>query len=376
MLTETNHKPVIQNIKISQNYRGLADIATWRNAIKAAENVANPRRVTLYDLYEEALLDGHLSAVIAKRMQAITNTPLHFIQGNKINEQITELISSENFIQLLEYILESKLWGHSLIELNISNQKLSTALIPRKHVLPIRGEIVTNQYDFAGFNYRQQPYCNYLLEVGDTKSLGLLMQCTQYVIFKRNCLSDWSSYAETFGTPLRVAKYEGFDETARKALENAMEAAGNAAYVILPKDAQIDFIQNNTQGSAILYDMLVDSLNKELSKIIVGQTMTSEAGGSLAQAKVHLEVEHDINTADKLFVAHILNDKLKPLLNTHGFNVTNGKFIFQEQEKIDLPTRLQMDLKLSERVKIDDEYFYKTYNIPKPIKNLTNGSSI
>src|SRR5437764_6568863 len=100
MLTATT-QPIIQNIKISQNYRGKADILTWRNAIKAAENIFNPKRIALYDLYEESLLDGHLSAVISKRMQAITNTTLHFVQGNQINKQITDLISTENFIKLL-----------------------------------------------------------------------------------------------------------------------------------------------------------------------------------------------------------------------------------------------------------------------------------
>ena len=55
-----------------------------------------------------------------------------------------------------------------------------------------------------------------------------------------------------------------------------------------------------------------------------------------------------------------------PLLQTHGFKVGNGKFIFQEKENIDKETKLRMDLKLAERIKIDDNYFYETYNIPLP----------
>ncbi len=66
-----------------------------------------------------------------------------------------------------------------------------------------------------------------------------------------------------------------------------------------------------------------------------------------------------------------MNDKLVPLLRMHGFKTGKGKFFFKEQEHIDLPTRLDMDLKLAEKVKIDDEYFYETYNVPKPKGGLT-----
>ena len=177
--------------------------------------------------------------------------------------------------------------------------------------------------------------------------------------------------------PFRVAKYDGYDEKTRQELESALKDAGSAAYIVIPKETDLNFIQNNTQGSSILYDQLIDVCNKELSKLILGQTMTTEAGGALAQAKVHQEVEQEIHNADKLFVRNVLNDKLIPLLRIHGFDVGNGKFIFQEKENIEKKTRLEMDLKLAEKIEIDDSYFYETYDIPLPKKGeAVNGSSI
>ena len=79
-------------------------------------------------------------------------------------------------------------------------------------------------------------------------------------------------------------------------------------------------------------------------------------------------MEQEIHFADKLFVRNVLNDKLITLLEIHGFKIGNGKFIFHEKENIDKKTRLEMDLKLAEKIKIDDNYFYETYNIPQPIK--------
>ncbi len=368
-----NQVDLIQKIEVTQTHRSSQDIDSWRNAIKSAESTFFPRRILLYDLYSEVLLDGHLTAVTEKRKLSVINTPLHFVEDSKINEEITSLISTENFMELLNEILESKIWGHSLIELSFADGLLIPTLLPRKHVVPERGIIIKRQSDVEGFSYREFPFTNYILEVGERNSFGLLMKAAQYVIYKRGGFGDWAQYCELFGMPFRVAKYDGYDEKTRTDLESALKAAGSAAYIVIPKEADLNFIQNNTQGSAILYDMLVDSCNKELSKLILGQTTTTEASGAYAQAKIHQEVEMEIHFADKLFVKNVLNDKLISLLRIHGFKVGNGKFVFLEKENIDKKTRLEMDLKLAEKIKIDDSYFYENYNIPLPQNQNLNG---
>jgi phage gp29-like protein len=364
--TEKKIPPIIQSIQITQARRTSQDITSWRNAIKTAENVYMPRRALLYDLYEEILLDGHLSATIEKRKLAVSNTPIVFMENGKENEKLTSLTETEDFINLIHYIIESKLWGHSLIEMDFRNGGLIPTLIPRKHVEPTKGIILKTQFENSGFSYREAPYSNFCLEIGYSDTLGILMKAAQYVIYKRGGFGDWAQYAELFGMPFRIAKYDGFDEKTRGELETALKEAGSAAYVVIPKEADFEFIQNATNGSSTLYETLINVCNKELSKLILGQTLTTEAGGSMAQAKVHQEVELEIHFADKLFVKNVLNDKLLPLLKIHGYKTGTGKFLFNQQENIDLKTRLDMDLKLAEKIKIDDNYFYETYNIPYP----------
>jgi phage gp29-like protein len=366
--TEAKATPstIIQKIIITQNKRGSQDIENWRNAIQSAESVTMPRRILLYDLYEEILVDGHLTAVIEKRKLSVTNTPVVFVENGKEHDEITELTKTEDFINLLHYIIESKLWGHSLIELNFDGLKLQPRLIPRKHVEPKKGIILKNQFDQTGFSYRDYPYADFVIEVGEENSLGLLMKAAQYAIYKRCGFGDWSQYAELFGMPFRIAKYDGFDEKTRGELESSLREAGSAAFVVIPKEADFEFVQNNAQASNTLYESLISLCNKEMSKLILGQTMTTEAGGALAQAKVHQEAERDLLMADKLFVRNVLNDRLIPLLQKHGYNVGKGKFFFKEQEHVDMKTRLEMDLKLAEKIQIDDKYFYETYNVPAP----------
>ena len=66
---------------------------------------------------------------------------------------------------------------------------------------------------------------------------------------------------------------------------------------------------------------------------------------------------------------------LVPLMRMHGFDVGTGTFSFKEQEHIDLPTRLDMDLKLAEKISIDEAYFYETYNIPAPASSALRAPS-
>ena len=57
-------------IVLTQPKRFGKDMSDVTVAIRAAENVDFPQRAKLYDLYEDILLDTHLTAVVEKRRTA------------------------------------------------------------------------------------------------------------------------------------------------------------------------------------------------------------------------------------------------------------------------------------------------------------------
>lgn len=69
---------IINELNVRSADRGKKDISYWRGALSGAESVYYPNRSRLYDLYEDVILDGHLSGVIAKRIDAVLNKELHF----------------------------------------------------------------------------------------------------------------------------------------------------------------------------------------------------------------------------------------------------------------------------------------------------------
>ncbi|MEP7171619.1 MAG: DUF935 family protein [Bacteroidota bacterium] len=206
------------------------------------------------------------------------------------------------------------------------------------------------------------------MEAGEPKNLGLLVKASQYVIFKRNVFSDFAQACQVFGMPTRIGKYDAFDDKTRQELEIALKNAGSASYIVIPKGSDIEFVNSNTVGSEVIFRGMIDACNDEISKLLICSTMTLEStGGSYAQAKTHQDSERQVYNSDKLFVKTILNDQLIPILARAGYNIDGGQFLFKENEFIDKVTRLEMDLKLKNILDISDDYFYETYNVPKPV---------
>jgi len=363
---------IIQQIEIKQLARGINDIATWRNALRAAENPKKPNRLLLYTLYAEMMLDGHLKAVYKKRRNAIIKTKIEFVKpGEKTtNEDVLKIIERSWFIEMLKIMIDTTAWGHSLIEflpdpMDPSLGPGKAVLIPRRHVVPELGYIAKKQGDASGIPFREPPTSNYVIEVGEVNDFGYLLEAAQYVIYKRGGFGDWAQFAEIFGMPFRKGKYNPNDPKSREILIESLDAAGSAAYAVYPEGTDVEFVNNTSNNSSSnVYSGLIEMCNRELSKIVLGNTMTTEDGSSESQANVHANVEEELNQADRQWIEFLLNDYVKPMLvNTFGLSIfSDGRFKFDDAE--DLDTQLDRELKIAQHFEIDPTYFKDKYNLP------------
>ena len=107
---------ILNELNIRSVDRSRKDIATWRGALISAESVYFPTRTRLYDLYEDVVLDGHLSGVISKRIDAVLNKEISFLaDGTRVHE-LDALLHSLSFRDVMRTIMETQLWGISGIE--------------------------------------------------------------------------------------------------------------------------------------------------------------------------------------------------------------------------------------------------------------------
>ena len=355
-------KMVINTLVVKPNTRTALDVGMWRNALKAADR---GKRERLYDLYEDILLDNVLASAIEKRIMAITNAELTFQVGEKTVEEMDSLIDTPEFETLLNEIMKARFWGKSVIELDFT-EGLNAYSIPRKHLRPDLGLIVATPGDDFGIPYKGD---DFFLDVGDDKDLGILLRVSPIAIYKRGGFGDWSQFVELFGMPQRIGKYNSHDDDARRTLEEALEKAGSASWLVIPKDTDVETKESTSFSNALMHEKFRTACNEEMLISVIGQTMTTMNGSSKSQSETHKDVEEGINKADRRFVQRLLNTQLLPRLAKRGYPVGDGFFFFPDEgESLTVEQRLNVHIRFKNelRLDIDDDYLYETYSVPKP----------
>jgi len=128
---------------------------------------------------------------------------------------------------------------------------------------------------------------------------------------KAYTLKDWMAFIETYGLPLRLGRY-GPDATPTdvQTLFRAVANIGTDAAAVLPQNMSIDFENGPAANSDKIFENLARYIDEQVSKAVLGQTMTSDNGSSMAQANVHNEVRHDIAASDARAVTASINRDL------------------------------------------------------------------
>lgn len=371
--------PAISQVNVARISLRSHTIKDWQDAINSARNELMPRRKALYELYENLKLDGHLSAVMGKRTLNVTNKKVIYVDdgaAESLQDNIRDyILNTPWFYDFLSGSMEVVPFGTTLLELIPKAGMIERCeVFPRANVVPEFGHIsqdAVNPLD-PWLAYRDDKYYStYLVEVGKPKDLGAMMIALPYVLYKRGAFGDWAQFAELFGMPFRVGKYNPWDESTRQKLLTALAEMGGAGYAVIPDGTSLDFHNANAgSNQSALYKDLVEVCNSELSKIFLGQTMTTDQGSSRSQGEVHERVEDGITLADMRRTEFLLNWELHPRLEKLGYPVSKGRFEFDLTRNLPLEKRIEMDMKVSEQLggQIPARYWYDTYGLPEPGK--------
>ena len=367
----TTPKYIINDLTLVSPDRQRKDIQSLKNAVLSAESISFPNRAKLYDLYHDILsLDGFLQGITAKRINSVLNKKLKFYDRNKKeNEEITKLMKSEAGREIITQIVNSEFWGVSGIEFKIG-EKLAFDEIPRKHIRPEKGSISKTQYGLGtdDFKVEELPF---VWVIGRKNNLGLFLACSMYGIYKRGNFGDWAQYVEIFGQPVRVMYYDAYDTATKNELKKILTESGSSLAIMLPKQATFEMKDGKaSNGSGELQKSFKDACNEEMAVAILGNTETTSSSKSsgYAQSKEHGEQQDEIIASDLILVENHLNsDKFISILKSYGYDVEGGYFKYELELNLDkLKSRLEIDMRVSEKVPVSDDYWYETYGIPKP----------
>lgn len=195
----------------------------------------------------------------------------------------------------------------------------------------------------------------------------LLSPCYWPITFKRGGLRFFAEYAERFGMPTIQIQCAGNDSDAKiQAFAARVLKMMRKGVVVSKPGFQVTHLDMDTKYQTThLYDSFMNSMDREVSKALLGQTLTTEEGGSRAQGDIHKQILETLWRADEKFVAQELTALFEIVTFVNfGRGVKPPVAIVGEQLGLD---RLDRDKTLRDfhGIEFSDEYFYTHYSLRK-----------
>jgi Mu-like prophage protein gp29 len=351
-------KIVPKTISMTRN-----DIGTWKRALQAARNTERPRRARLYNLYQDIMLDAHLTALIELRMQYTLSTPYNILHNGKVDQEYTELLQSKMWTtQLNRHVLDIRQWEHSLIELDKIDNDLTVGLIPRNNVVPEQGLLLLQEDNDKGIRYREaREYGSYILEFWEPNQFGLLNKAIPHALFKRFAQSCWSELCEIYAIPPRFIKTDTNDPAMLDRAEAMLRDMGAAAWFIIDTTEEFSFAKGaDTNGD--VYNNLITLCKNELSQLEMGAIIGQDTKhGNESKEKTSQQLFEKIILSDKGLLEGAWNSTILPALARIGILPPDRTFQFQQEE--DLEKLWKMTYEAMPHMQIDPKWIRTKFGI-------------
>ena len=351
-----------------------SDLAHWRMAHQLAIDVENPQRLQLLRIYRDVDLDGHLSGAVSQVSGMVKARSFKLVDAAGENdEEAVKMLDTGWFKRVMDLWLETRYWGFSLVQCSGAFVGIDGVwrfghvdLVPREHVIPERSRVVeiAGEHWQSGWDWRESEYAPYLLEMGRPDDLGLYLKCARYTIPKKNVEQYWDTFAEVFGMPLRIARTSSRDDGDRRRLLNMMAQMGSAAYAVIPDGAEVQVVENSKSDAYNVYDRRIERCDRELSKLVIGQTMTIEDGSSLSQSETHLDVLKNLVEALADGMRDFINGQVLPVMQRSGAPVEGLRFEWDYPLDYTPEQMTAVETMLLQHYEIEGAYFEEKYGVP------------
>lgn len=295
----------------------------------------------LIDLFNESRQkDGHLQGICYTRDIAVSLCECDFIgrEDQKLRDKkAIELCSRvrdefENWPLLIEHLTSSYVTGHATAVVEWHRTRDGYVLPVR--CKPIHGREFIFSHDSGALRYQQSP--------GDTVGLDLLGQNPGRIVqiqrringdvhvreglirvlvwaalFRNWSLKDWIALGEFGWKPWRMGSYKkGASQKDIDELVSALEELGQSGVAVIPETTELKIewpkgMSPGTGGSSTHRELL-DTMGREMSKAVLGQTTSSEPGpnGSRASDQIRDKIRTDIREQDAISVSAVLRSQL------------------------------------------------------------------
>lgn len=359
------------------------------SALMAAAEFGNADAyLTLAEEMEER--DAHYASVLSTRKRAVMGlerkieSPTDKLRDRKITDAVRELIAAPDFGQLLPALLDALGKGYSAVELiwDTARNPWTPAYVWRDPRFfrydPDTGQKLLLLDDVNGWAGSPLPPNRFIvhtprLKMGLPVRGGLARLCASAFVCSKITLNGWMSYAETYGQPTRIGRYEANATDEEKALlQTALQGLGQDAYATLRQGFDLELLAApaGASGGSTLYAALLDHLQKLISKAVLGRSDAADStSGKLGGEQSSSEVRRDILESDAEELADAINRQLiRPFVDLNfGPQPAYPVFQFHFPETEDLTllvTALEKLIPLG--LKVEQSIIRDKLNLPDP----------
>lgn len=202
---------------------------------------------------------------------------------------------------------------------------------------------------------------------------GVLRTCAWMYLFKNYDMKDWVAFAEVYGMPLRLGKYDpSATKEDRDALIAAVRALGSDAAGVISKSTEIEFVEAAKNSGEAVYETLARFCDAQMSKAVLGHSAGADStAGKLGNENQAGEVRQDLKRADCEMVSKTLRcDLVRPLV---GFNFGWDaglpwlRFQYKPPDTLGTETeRLWFKTLLEGGLEVGENHMYEKFKIPRP----------
>lgn len=331
-------------------------------------------------IYKELLCDSHVFACVQSRKSGVLSMEWEINRGldkDENAELIEKLLNKLDIHKLISDILEATQYGFQPLEIMWKRTK-NGQILPEKIVAKPAEWFCFDDDNNLKFRTKE----NYYGELVPEKKFLLVQNNPTYnnpygertlsrvfwpVTFKKGGMKFWVVFTEKYGMPHLIGKHpRGSTKEETNSLADMLESMVQDAIAVIPDDSSVEIQEANKTSSADIYEKLIDKMNSEISKAILGQTLTTEIGstGSYAASNTHMEVRKDIVDSDKKLVESAINQLIQWIYEIN-FSSASEVPVFElyEPEDVDLTLAQRDKILYDTGVNFTKEYFIKNYGL-------------
>ncbi len=319
----------------------------------------------LFDLYRDIIAaDAHIQSEFGKRKIRLLGEQISVLPSDPKNDAdvmaadaTREMLDSiPDRIRILSYMMDSCLYPVSVLEKVFKPSNKARLSYELAEIIPVphrlldfsQGGVRIFECDDSGFKSCQSYLAdknkfiihrNHILSSPDYWG-GPMRAILFWWLISAMDLAWWSQWLERYGMPFLIGKYDSNDDESRYVLQQAFSMAARIGRLVATKETEIDFINALVSQNGEAFEKLLQTCHREESKLILGQTLSSEAqptGLGSGVAESHENVRSDIALFDMNCVATSLKEQLvKPFLEFNGFTGRTPKIIIGGESETDL----------------------------------------